>query len=99
MKTAKVLLATLLLAGSLVATGTVKASDGVITKDELTPGSYCHMKFPAMEENSLGTNHPTLKSAASGDVIDFYGSCNETPTGQDQVEAQKLDLQHSHYND
>jgi hypothetical protein len=99
MKTARVLLATLLLAGSFVAAGTVKASDGVITKDEFTPGSYCHMKFPALQENSLGTNHPTLKSATSGDVIDFYGPCNENPTGQDQVDAQKLDRQHSHYND
>jgi hypothetical protein len=93
MKTAKVLLATLLLAGSLVATGTVKASDGVITKDEFTPESYCHMQFPAMQARSLDTDQPTLKSATSGDVIDFYGQCNENPTGQDQVHAQTLDLQ------
>jgi len=66
MKIAKVLLATLLLAGSFVATGTVKASDGVITKDEFAPGSYCHMKFPAMEENTLGTNHPDSQERCIG---------------------------------
>ena len=25
-------------------------------------------------------DEPTLKSPTSGNVVDFYGSCNETPT-------------------
>ncbi|MEA2660327.1 MAG: hypothetical protein QOF64_3192, partial [Candidatus Binatota bacterium] len=28
------------------------------------------------------------------DIIDFYGDCNESPVGEDQVQEQKLDLQH-----
>jgi len=98
MKNTKALLAALLLAGSFVATSTVSASDGTISKDVLTPGSYCHEKFPAIQARSLGTDDPTLKNAASGDVMDFYGPCNENPTGQDQVQAQKLDLQHRWQN-
>ena len=98
MKTAKVFLAALLLAGSFVSTNSARASDGVITKDEFTPGNYCHMKFPAIQERTLSGNNPVLKNQ-DGDVIDFYGPCNENPTGQAQVHAQKLDLQKNHYND
>jgi hypothetical protein len=99
MKNAKTFLVGLLLLGNIVASGTALATDGVISKDELTAGSYCHMKFPAMQEWSLGTDHPTLKSSASGDVVDFYGPCNENPTGEDQVHAQRLDFQQRHDQD
>ena len=53
MKNTKALLAALLLAGSFVATSTASASDGTISKDVLTPGSYCHEKFPAIQARSL----------------------------------------------
>jgi hypothetical protein len=59
------------------------ADDGVLLKEG--SGSSCHMKFRAMEPRSLG------KSATSGDVIDFYGPCDESPTGQTQVWQQKMD--------
>jgi len=47
-----------------------------------------------MEGESLATNDPTLKGPISEDVVDFYGSCNETPVDQDQVQQQRLELQH-----
>jgi hypothetical protein len=100
MRFAKPLLAGLLLIGSLgainnaMAAGGAMAGDGVLLKDELTPASYCHETFPAMRPSTLGTDAPTLKSATTGDVIDFYGSCNENPTGKDQVQEQKLDQEH-----
>jgi hypothetical protein len=94
MKTAKTLLAGLLLLGNIAASGMAQAADGVIFKDELTAGSYCHMKFPAIEGRSLDSNNPVLKSSTSRDIIDFYGSCDENPVGQDQVQAQKLDREH-----
>jgi hypothetical protein len=81
---------------ALVLTGTAgvtvaKAADGVLLKEESTTGSYCHMKFPAIREDSLGTGyHPVLKSADTGDVIDFYGSCDEDPLGKDQWWSQRL---------
>jgi hypothetical protein len=78
---------------------TVLAADGIISKTEDVPGSYCHEKFSALEGRSLGTNEPVLKSTASGDVIDFYGSCNESPAGRDQVLEQSQERQHRWAND
>ncbi len=80
---------------SLSALGIASASenpDGVISRAELVPGSYCNIKFPAIDENTLNSDQPVLKSASSGDIIDFYGPCNENPTGQNQVQSQKQDL-------
>ena len=99
MKNAKTFLAALFLLGNIVASGTALAADGFISKDVATAGSYCHMKFPAMQESTLSGNNPVLKNQDTGDVIDYYGSCNETPTGQDQVHDQKLDLEQHRYND
>ena len=94
MKIATSFLAALLLTSSLGAINTAMAANGFVSKDELTPGSYCHEKFPAMRQSSLGDNQPALKNSSTGDVIDFYGSCNEKPTGKDQDQAQKLEDEH-----
>ena len=93
MKITNSFLAGLLLIGSLGATATAMAADdGILLKQELTPGNYCHEKFRAMRPSTLGTDHPTLKSSTTGDVIDFYGSCDESPTGKDQLWQQKLSV-------
>jgi hypothetical protein len=92
MKRAELWLAVLLLAGSF-GVSAAKASDGVLLKQEDTAGSYCHMKFPAMHAKTLSTDNPTLKTADTGDVIDFYGPCNESPTGADQIHDQRQDEQ------
>jgi len=92
MKNTKTFFAALLLAGA-VANGTALAAD-VMSQDAATTGAYCHTKFPAIEPRSLATDNPVLKSPASGDLVDFYGPCNESPTGADQVQAQRLELQH-----
>ena len=47
------------------------------------------MKFPAIRPTTLDTDHPQLKRPDTGDVIDFYGACDESPTGMDQVISQK----------
>jgi hypothetical protein len=75
-------LSILVLAGSLAgsAIGLVKEQAGE---------NYCHQKFPTITQKSLGTDHPRLKNAQTGDVIDYYGSCDESPTGSDQVLEQK----------
>ncbi len=85
-----------LIVGSLAANAL--ASDGVLSKDEFTPGSYCHMKFPAIRQRTLATDNPELKNSDTGDVIDFYGPCDESPTGADQVTGQRLDEEH-HWKD
>jgi hypothetical protein len=92
MKIANSFLAGLLLIGSLGAVNSALAEDdGIISKQEFTPGSYCHEKFPAIRSSTLDTDHPTLKSSDTGDVIDYYGPCDESPLGQDQIREQKMD--------
>jgi len=81
----------LLMVSSVGAANQVFAADGVISKQEFTPGSYCHMQFPAIDEQTLAGDHPVLNN--NGDVIDFYGSCDETPTSMGQVAAQRRDEQ------
>jgi hypothetical protein len=76
--------------GSLA--GSVFAEDGVLPKQQADE-NYCHMKFPAIRLSTLDTDHPQLKRSNSGDVIDYYGACDETPTGSDQVIQQKRDEQ------
>ena len=81
-------LSMLVLAGSLAGTA-MAANDGILVKDQDSE-NYCHMKFPAIKEATLAGNSPQLKDSSSGDVIDFYGSCDESPTGKDQVVEQRL---------
>jgi hypothetical protein len=85
----------LILASSL--TGGALAADGTISKDQLSKSSdYCHQQFPAIRSRTLASDKPELKSPQSGDVVDYYGPCDESPTGADQVQAQKLEQSH-HY--
>ena len=90
MKIAIPFLASLFLAGGLV--GSVSAD--LLSKTELAPGNYCHLRFPAITDESLATDHPVLKEPSSGDIIDFYGSCDENPVGQHQIAVQKLEQEH-----
>jgi hypothetical protein len=97
MKNAKSLLAALILLGNIAASGAALADDGVISKTEDVPGSYCNEKFRPIEGRTLASNDPVLRQ--SGDVIDYYGPCTESPVGKDQVQEQKLELQHRWAND
>jgi hypothetical protein len=45
MKTVKLLSAGLLLTGSMDMIGSAIAEDGVLFKEEVAPGGYCHMNF------------------------------------------------------
>jgi hypothetical protein len=92
MKIATSFLAGLVLMGSVAVTA-ANAADGVLFKQKLDTSNYCHMKFPAIEYGTLGTDHPVLESPDSSDLIDFYGSCDESPVGKDQVHAQELDAE------
>lgn len=82
-------LSILVLAGSLAGSA-IAAEDGFLLKERASNSSnYCHMKFPAIKEGTLAGKHPQLKDASSGDIIDFYGPCDESPTGQHQILAQR----------
>ena len=65
----------------------------MISKDAFAEGSYCHMKFPAIEERTLSWKRPVLKDPNEGDIIDFYGPCDHDPLGKEEIQSQKRDLQ------
>jgi len=94
MKKTKIFLAALVLVVNATAASSLLAADGLIAKDELTPGSYCHMEFPAVEAKSLASDQPVTKGSTTGDIIDYYGPCDENPIGRDQVREQRLDFDH-----
>lgn len=89
MKIAKTIFAALFLVSNIAASSMAPADDGVIEKT-VAPGGYCHQKFRAIDPSTLDSDNPN-RSSTSGDVIDYYGPCDETPTGKDQVWQQKLD--------
>jgi hypothetical protein len=100
MKIATSILAAVLFTGTLGAFNNAIAEDGILSKDSLTSDPYCHEKFPAIRQNTLGTDQPVLESSTGGDpfsaigITDFYGPCGENPLGQDQIRTQKLEQQH-----
>jgi len=100
MKTMKAALAILSLAGNIgFTTASAAGVSGVIAKDALAGGDYCHMKFPAIEERTLGSKHPILTDASAGDIINFYGPYNHDPLGKDEIHAQLLERQHRRARD
>jgi hypothetical protein len=94
MKIARSFLAALLLTGTLGALNNAIAQDGIVSKDDASADSYCHEKFPAIRQSTLGDDQPALKNSSTGDVIDFYGPCDENPAGKDQVQTQRLEDSH-----
>jgi hypothetical protein len=86
-------LAALLFIGSVEASNTLGADNGttnpqgILLKEEVTSGSYCHMRFPSITDGTLPGDHPVLGQT---DMIDFYGPCKEDPLGEDQVHDQRL---------
>jgi hypothetical protein len=95
MKIATSFLAAVLFTGTLGALNNAIAEDGILSKDNASAGSYCHEKFPAMKQGSLDDNRPALQPTTDGpDIVDYYGPCDETPAGKDQILTQKLEHQH-----
>ena len=63
---------------------------GVIEATPLNEaGTYCHLRFPAIQPRTLGTAKPELKTSKSGDIVDMYGPCDYDPVGYDEVCRQK----------
>lgn len=69
-------------------------AESIFFKVDANPqNNYCHMKFPAIREETLASVGPVLKDPNEGDIIDFYGSCNHDPLGKEEIQAQLLDAQ------
>ncbi|MGE5220610.1 MAG: hypothetical protein ACM3SP_26685 [Chloroflexota bacterium] len=75
----------------VVSVTSAAAAKGLLLKQKAAPNSYCHIKFPAIRPSTLAGDHPMLKRATTGDVIDFYGACDENPVGRDQVASQRME--------
>jgi hypothetical protein len=99
LKMAKSFCAAVLLVGSLGVTNAPAAAPGVISNQVFTPGSYCHLRFPAIREDTLSSNRPVLKDPSEGDIIDFYGSCDHDPLGKDEIASQRQQAAERRYDD
>jgi hypothetical protein len=99
MKTIPSFLAALILVGGIASSSAFAAAPGVISNATLTQGSYCHLRFPAIREDTLSSDRPVLKSPGEGDIIDFYGPCDHDPLGQQEITSQRRDLADQYDND
>ena len=97
MKNIKSLMFVVFLTGALGLSAVAVGAENVISKDALADGSYCHMKFESIRENTLASSQPVLKD--TDDIIDFYGSCNHDPLGKEEIQSQKIEMQHRFENE
>jgi hypothetical protein len=100
MNNIKSLMSVVFLTGALGLSVVPAGAGAVISKDVLTDGSYCHTKFESIREETLASSQPVLKD--TDDIVDFYGACNHDPLGKEEIQSQKIEMQHrfqSEYND
>jgi hypothetical protein len=79
------------LAGLLLLCGSFVRAGEVVTSKAPSPSGSCHLKFPAIREDTLFSDRPVLKDASEGDIIDFYGPCNYDPLGRDSILRQRFE--------
>jgi len=48
---------------------------------EVVDQNYCHLRFRAAESSDI------TRPSEPGEIVDFYGACDETPTSTDQILA------------
>lgn len=99
MKCVKLFLFVLLLAGTLeISASSVWAAE-VIINEAASSGDYCHLRFPAIREDTLYGASPVLQDPSRGDIIDFFGPCNHDPLGKEEVLTQRFQLEHRLFHD
>ena len=59
---------------------------------------YCHLKFPAMREDTLSWQQPIL-DPQTGNIVDFYGPCDYDPVGLDEIRVQRRVLLRGEFED
>jgi hypothetical protein len=91
----KVVRPTIFFSGAfLLVSSLLWGADAIISKVPDSSGTYCHLRFPAIKENTLYWKRPVLKDRSSNDVIDFYGPCNYDPLGREEVLRQRDQYEH-----
>lgn len=91
MKTKATVLSVLILTGALIWSSAPVGADTFVYKQRFGETNYCHMKFPAIREDTLSGDNPVLKDPSTNDIIDFYGPCDYDPKGKDAVQSQRAD--------
>ena len=69
--------------------GPASGQDGILLKVRAGNTNYCHLKFPAIREDTLSWDRPVLQNPSTGEIVDFYGPCDYDPTGKDAVAQQR----------
>jgi hypothetical protein len=88
MKKSISLLCNLLLSSTLFWGVPAVEADEMVSSVAAETTTYCHLKFPAMREDTLSWQQPVLDSL-TGNIVDFYGPCDYEPTGPDEIRAQR----------
>jgi hypothetical protein len=74
-------------------------AEGVMSRVSMPESKYCHLRFPAIREETLSWARPVLKDPSDGDIVDFYGPCDYDPLGKEQVARQKAQLRRDRHTD
>ena len=74
-------------------------AEGVISRVPSSGSNYCHLRFPAIREETLFSRRPMLKDPTDGDIVDFYGPCDYDPLGKEEIARQKADVRRDRRND
>ena len=75
MKKSISILCNLLLSSTLFWAVPSVEADEMISSVAAETTTYCHLRFPAMREDTLSWQQPML-DAPTGNIIVFYGLCN-----------------------
>jgi hypothetical protein len=98
MKKTTSLISNLILSSTLFwSVATVNAEEPIVKTPLDLPG-YCHMQFPEMRSDTLDWDRPVLDDS-SGNIVDFYGSCDHDPRGADAIRGQRRGLRREFYGD
>ena len=91
MKSLNLLISVLLLYGTILNDTHGWGAEGIIFKQADPSGTYCHLQFPRIREETLNWERPVLKDPSEGDIVDYYGPCDYDPLGKAEIYRQKLD--------
>jgi hypothetical protein len=74
-------------------------AESVISRVPIPGSKYCHLRFPAIREETLSSARPVLKDPSDGDIVDYYGPCDYDPAGKEEIARQKAELRRDRHND
>ena len=77
----------------------LSGAEGVIRRVRVPDSNYCHLRFPAIREETLFWARPVLKDPSDSDIVDFYGPCDYDPLGKQEVARQRAQLWRDRYNE